>query len=232
MAFLVLALACASGAGCGSSSGSPLAAGDGGSGSSGSDAHGGGDSTLFGGDSGQTIVVDPANATLDATGPGSTEQFTAHYAGDTTPLTATWTLDVAGIGSIDGTGLFTASGLLGGATSVSARVGTATGTTTLTVVLHISDNPGNVSPGVQGQLTAGGTADAAFKWLYPYDGTVFPRGLTAPVLQFAGTAPDATLVQVSFGALVYQGFYGASNPGAVTLSPQLWQTITESASGT
>ena len=231
-AALIVALACAGGSGCGNGSGAPLTAGDAGSGSSGSDAHGGSDSTLFGGDSGQTIVVAPANATLIATGPGTTQQFTAHYAGDTTPLTATWTLDVAGIGSIDGTGLFTASGLLGGSTSVTARVGNATGTTTFSVVLHIDDNPGNVGAGVQGQLSAGGTADPAFKWLYPYDGTVFPRGLTAPVLQFAGTAPDATLVKVSFGSLVYQGFYGASTPGAVTLSPQLWQTITESASST
>src|ERR1019366_3663675 len=188
--------------GCGSGSSSSLGAG--GDSGTGSDAHGGGDSTLFGGDSGQQLVVDPANPTLSATGPGSTQQFTAHFTGDTTPLTATWTIDVAGIGSIDGNGLFTASGLLGGATSVSARVGTATGSTTLTVVLHINDNPGNVGAGVQGQLNGGGAADSAFKWLYPYDGTVFPRGLAPPVLQFAGTAPDATLVHISFGALDYK----------------------------
>ena len=229
-ALLVLALALTSGSGCGSGSGSPLAPEDAGSG--GTDAHGSSDSTLFGGDSGQKLVVDPANPTLNATGPGSSQQFTAHFAGDTTPLTATWTLDVAGIGTIDGNGLFTASGLLGGATSVTARVGNATGSTTLTVVLHISDNPGNVGAPTQQQLTGGGTADPAFKWLYPYDGTVFPRGLAPPVLQFAGTAPDATLVHVSFGSLDYQGFYGPSAPGSVTLSPQLWQTITESASST
>ncbi len=232
---LVVVLAFGSSSGCGSGSGSggsPAGPGDAGSGSSGSDAHGLGDSTLFGGDSGQAIVVEPANVTLNAMGPGSTQQFTAHYAGSTTPLTATWSLNVAGLGTIDGTGLFTASGLLGGQASVSATVATTSGTTTLTVVLHVSDNPGNVGAGVQSQLTGGGSADAAFKWLYPYDGTVFPRGLDAPVLQFAGTAPDATLLQVSFSTVVYQGFYGASSPGAVTMSPQLWQTITESATST
>jgi hypothetical protein len=231
--FLVVALACATGSGCGNGSGSAFTPGDAGSsGSGGSDAQGLSDSTLFGGDSAQQLVIAPANVTLNASGPGSTQQFTAHYAGDTTLLTAAWSLNVAGIGTIDGTGLFTASGLLGGQTSVTATVGNATATTTLTVVLHVTENPGNVGASVQSQLIAGGTADTTFKWLYPYDGTVFPRGLAAPVLQFAGTAPDATLVQVSFSSLVYQGFYGASSPGAVTMSAQLWQTITESASST
>jgi WD40-like Beta Propeller Repeat len=224
---LLLTLTATGGSGCGSGGKNGLSPGvDSGS----ADGNGGSDSSLFG-DGGQQLVVDPANPTLDVTGPTSTLQFSAHLAGNSTPLTATWTLDVAGLGTIDGTGLFTATGLLGGQAHVTAQVGSATGSTLLTVVLQLSDNPGNVPPATQMQLQGGGTADAAFKWLYPYDGTVFPRGLAAPVLQFAGTAPDATLVQVSFSSLSYTGFYGASNPGAVTLSPQLWQTITESASG-
>ena len=40
------------------------------------------------------------------------------------------------------------------------------------------------------------------------------------------------LVHASFATLDYQGFYGGSSPGQVTLSPQLWTTITETASGT
>ncbi|HEY8038666.1 MAG TPA: hypothetical protein VIF15_02690, partial [Polyangiaceae bacterium] len=116
-------------------------------------------------------------------------------------------------------------------TQVTAKVGNATGSTTLTVVLHLTDNPGGIAPGTQGQLQGGGTADPGFKWLYPYDSTVFPRGLAAPVLQFAGVAPDATFVHISFSTLDYQGFYGPSSPGSVSLSPQLWKTITESASG-
>ncbi len=229
LAVLVLSLALAiTGAGCGNGSAKLTGGSDSGS----VDAPGASDSNLFGGDAAKALVIDPSNPTLVANGPGATQQFTAHFAGDSTPVTATWTVDVAGIGSIDGTGLFVASGLLGGQTTVVATVGTAMAKTVLTVVLHIGDNPGNVGAGLQAQLTAGGTADPAFAWLYPYDGTVFPRGLASPLLQFAGTAPDATLVQVSFSSLTYQGFYGASSPGAVTLSPQLWQTITASASST
>jgi hypothetical protein len=232
VAVAVLLVAAITGPGCGSGSSGPgLTAGDAGS-SSGSDAHGASDSTLFGGDSGQQLVIDPANSTLTVKGPGTTQQFTTHYAGSATPLAASWTLDLAGLGTLDATGLFTASGLLGGQATVQAAVGNATAKTAFTVKLALTDNPGNVAPGTQTQLLGGGTADAAFAWLYPYTGTVFPRGLSAPVLQFAGTPPDATLVHVSFSTFDYQGFYGASSPGAITLSQQLWQTITESASGT
>jgi hypothetical protein len=231
---LVLALSASSGiAGCGSSNnrGGPGADGGASSGADGASS-GGSDSSLFGETSGQQLVVDPASPTLHVTKPGMTQAFTVHAMGSTTPLTATWTIDVPSLGTIDNTGLFSASGTQGGQTAVTATVGTVSASTILTVVLQITDNPGNVASGTQTQLQGGGTADSAYKWLYPYDGTVFPRGLAAPVLQFAGAAPDAVYVQVSFSTLTYQGFYGASNPGQVTLSPQLWTTITESASGT
>ncbi|HEY1695295.1 MAG TPA: hypothetical protein VGG39_24170 [Polyangiaceae bacterium] len=231
LAAFVLALAAVLAAGCGGggSSGNPGVSTD--AGMPASDAHTGGDSTLFGGDAGQQLVIDPAAATLTVHGPGATQQFTAHWAGTTAALTATWTLDIVGLGTIDPTGLFTASGTLGGQTTVTAHVGNASASTNFTVILAIQDNPGNVPSATQTQLQAGGTADPQLAWLYPYDGTVFPRGLAPPVLQFAGTAPDAVLVHISFASLDYQGFYGASNPAAVTLTPQLWQTITESASG-
>ena len=229
-ALFALLLAAAMGAGCGSNKSGGLSAGDdGGSSSGGADAHG--DSNLFGGDATQQLVIAPANSKLTVKSAGTTQQFTAMYAGTTTPLNATWTLDLAGLGTIDTQGLFTASGLLGGQATVTAQVGNATAKTAFTVILQLTDNPGNVTAGTQSQLQAGGSGDPKLAWLYPYDGTVFPRGLASPLLQFAGTAPDATLVHISFSTFDYQGFYGASSPGSVALSPQLWTTITESASG-
>jgi WD40-like Beta Propeller Repeat len=237
LAVLLVALGASGGtAGCGTS-GNHAGTSDGGAGSSsGLDGSGSGsDSSLLGhgGDAAtQALQIAPANPTLDVSAAGATLQFNAYLAGSTTPVAATWTIDVAQIGAIASTGLFTASGVLGGQTTVTATVGSATASTVLTVVLHLSDNPGNVPPATQTLLQGGGTADSAFKWLYPYDATVFPRGLLAPTLQFAGTAPDAAYVQVSFSGLVYQGFYGSSSPGQIQFTPQLWTTITESASGT
>ena len=90
----------------------------------------------------------------------------------------------------------------------------------------IRENPGAIDPGTQGQLKAGGNADAMFKWLYPYDRTVFPRGLLPPALQFDGVAADATYVQVTAPGLDYQGFFKGSTPSRVTFSTPVWNAIT------
>ena len=58
--------------------------------------------------------------------------------------------------------------------------------------LHASPTtPGTWTPGRRACSRAAAARDPAFSWLYPYDKTVFPRGLIAPTLQFAGTRADA-----------------------------------------
>jgi hypothetical protein len=93
-------------------------------------------------------------------------------------------------------------------------------------VCNLSQNPGSVAMGVQGQLQAGGSADSAFHWLYPYDKTVFPRGILAPTLQFGGAAPDAVWVHISFTEMTYDGYFGASTAplggGQVALPSATW----------
>jgi hypothetical protein len=214
------------GGGCGSGSsnnGGPVSGDDSGTG------NGDGGPTFGDGGGLNALSISPQNPTLNVNAPGVTQQFTALEGG--TPVHANWTIDVANIGTIDGNGLFTASGLLGGPTTVTAMAGNQKASTLLTVHLALTDNPGNVPPATQGQLTGGGSADPTFKWLYPYDATVFARGIGAPVLQTAGSF-DAAYLHISFSGLDYKGFYGASNPGRITLTPQLWQTITLSATGT
>src|SRR4029077_16935512 len=107
-----------------------------------------------------------------------------------------WAVDAASVGTIDGSGLFTASGTVGGKVTIEAQMGALHGQTALTGALKLQDNPGNVPSNVQQQLLAGGNADSAFAWLYPYDRTVFARGLLPPTLQMAGAAPDAVLLHV------------------------------------
>ena len=172
------------------------------------------------------LDVQPKNPILDY--PNTTsQQFQALIAA--APVVANWSLDNGPLGTIDGTGLFKASGVVGGTAQVTATSGKATGSTTVSVVLHMQENPGNVSAGDQTKLLAGGNADAGFKWLYPYDKTVFPRGLTAPVLQLAGTAPSAFYVHVKSKFLDYQGFFAGTNPAQVTLSAFTWKAISQSA---
>ena len=56
---------------------------------------------------------------------GATTQFTAVLKGTTTPVIATWTVDLPLVGAIDPNGLFTASAQLGGIVTVSAQTATA-----------------------------------------------------------------------------------------------------------
>ena len=176
----------------------------------------------------QTVLdVKPKDPVLDYS-VTKTQLFEAYLSGVSTPTVANWILDNGQLGAIDANGLFTASGTVGGTATVTATSGKATGSTTVSVLLRITENPGNVSAGDQTKLKAGGAADPAFKWLYPYDKTVFPRGLAAPVLQFGGTATTATYVHITSKFVDYQGFFGGANPAQVTLSPATWKTITQS----
>lgn len=96
-------------------------------------------------------------------------------------------------------------------------------------ICTITQNAGQVTAAAQQQLQAGGAGDSTFKWLYPYDATVFPRGLISPTLQFAGTAPEAIRVHVSYSSLDYVGYFGGGTLARVQLPAAVWSAITEGA---
>ncbi len=96
----------------------------------------------------------------------------------------------------------------------------------------LKENPGALSPMQEQQLNAGGNADPSFAWLYPYNNTIFPRGLIPPTLQFAGTAPDALLVHITYSSMNYVGYYAAgtgANPAQAKLSELSWTAVTQGA---
>jgi hypothetical protein len=65
-------------------------------------------------------------------------------------------------------------------------------------------NPAGLDPAQVKQLLAGGPS-AGMKWLYPYDGTVFPRGVRAPLLMWQGNVPDAVYLRIQSSAFLYRG---------------------------
>ena len=80
----------------------------------------------------------------------------------------------------------------------------------------------------QTALHGQGMADAAFAWLYPYDKTVFPRGIISPTLQFGGGASDAEYVHITSKTLDYKGYFagGAAGNVALSLPQKSWVAVT------
>lgn len=181
------------------------------------------------GDTPSTLTITPAAPTLDVAGAPMTLQLHALLDG-VEHTDATWIADDVVVGTLSPTGLYTARGNIAGVTHVTARYGAYEATTDVTVTLHQTDNVGTVSDADIATLRAGGSADPAFRWLYPYDQTVFPRGLAAPVLQLA-TGADATRVTIDVDAAGYhyEGFFGAGTPIQITLPPSVWTGATLSA---
>ncbi len=121
----------------------------------------------------------------------------------------------------------TMGGVHGCDVSCQAAGGTCVGET-----CTIKENPGALTPAQEQALNAGGNADSSFAWTYPYDQTVFPRGLIPPTLQFAGEAPDAILVHITYSTMDYIGYYAAGpsgNPSSAKLSDGSWVAVTQGA---
>jgi hypothetical protein len=97
------------------------------------------------------------------------------------------------------------------------------------VKLELTENPANLDAPTEAALAAGGNADAGFRFLYPYDGTVFPRGLAAPVLQLDGEPATAVRVQIASKYLAYDGYFAGGDPTQVTLPAATWKAVTASA---
>ncbi|HSZ81962.1 MAG TPA: hypothetical protein VLA14_06760 [Polyangia bacterium] len=206
------------------------------------------------------LTIQPASPIVKAVGGSGppTVQFQATRGGG--PVDADWSLDRGELGQIDRDGLFTASGNVGGVGHVTATYGQLSASTTVTVDLVATDQgdpdlagsgsspaPGGFR-GVGGDgagkppaldvATALGTAprfDPAVSLLYPYDGTVFPQGLLAPLVQWsAGThAFDGVRVSVSGAHYQYVGTFGANHAPFRNLPlPQAaWDAMTQSSGG-
>lgn len=177
-----------------------------------------------------TITVTIVNGAVTMNAP---VPFTATYSGN--PVAATWLFDRGELGDVASTGVFTANGKNVGEGTLTARFGAREGTAKINVVIAQSQNgaPAGVDAGgggfggiggVGGE-PLGGPVDAAtvtklktesnppanaaeLGFLYPYDNTVWPRGLLAPLLMWQSThEADAVWVKLSQGNYTYEGTF-------------------------
>jgi hypothetical protein len=172
-----------------------------------------------------TIMSD-APPTITVSGKPAPAHLVLKLADGAMPQNIIWTVDNVAVGSVGSDGVFTANGSVGGVVTVTAAVGNGTLTTMITVNVDITDDPGSLSPMDATTLKAGGQGDAQFKWLYPYDGTVFPRGLEAPTLQLSGQGTRATYTKITAPHFSYQQVANVNDPLRITIPPAIWKGLT------
>ncbi len=199
---------------------------------------GGGD--LFDGGLEQPVVISPVNPVMKVEVPiqGQTIQFTCNDTGTGMPVDATWSLSNLEVGTISPTGLFTPNGKRTGEVTVHCQQknSQSKAQTTLRTVIHAMDNIGNVPQPTMDILRGPpGNPDPAWKFLYPYDETVFPRGILAPEIHmeqgsFPGTAFHVNIVAPDFE---YEGFFNTSGFNTqLQMSQDAWTALSNSAAGT
>jgi hypothetical protein len=212
-----------------------------------------------------SIVITPANPTVvvtitDGVVSAQTVMFTATIGGN--KVNVGWSVDQGALATITSAGLFTPTGAAGGTLNVIAGYGKSMASTTVTIVVKRTQNgftgtippsgaggyggvggegPGGpVSAAVMASLQQTPTADPARTFLYPYDGTVWPRGLLAPLLQWTPGATDSTALALHLQSksYTYDGYFGRPAALAATapfvrhpIPQDIWQQATESTAG-
>jgi hypothetical protein len=242
----------------GNSAGSGFILPDGG----GTDPDGGGVTDLTVAPVNPVLDVTISNGTITSITGGAdsmgTVAFQASSGGMVVP--AKWSIDRGELGTLDvSLGSFVPNGNYGGVGVVSALYGKAVATSKVTIKLHITQNggtwdPTTVTPGVGGIGGVGGEAPggavddptkmlllgtpqmpasaAELGLLYPYDGTVWPRGVFAPLLQWQSThASTAVYVHLSQENYDFQGFYTGANVVREHIDQKAWQIATNANGG-
>jgi hypothetical protein len=206
------------------------------------------------------VAPKAAVLTVVAGMPIPTQQFTATLGGQ--PVTGVaWSIDRGELGKLDATGLFTPAGTIGGVANVTASNGSQKATATITINVQQTDigDPGwtampgdagaggyggvggngpgpGASGGQQGTLNGTPTADSSVSFLYPYDGTVWPRGLLAPLLQWnpGAHAFDSVYVHIKENNFEYKGYFASNTTGTFVNLPipaSAWNTMAYSNGG-
>lgn len=197
-------------------------------------------STMTGGSEADAEVtevrLEPADLAIEVISgqPVMPVQFTAiaTYADGTEgELEGSWSIDDLDVGGIDGnSGEFLPSGLFGGLAEISFN-GDVDATTSLTVKLVIVDDPEMVGDPVKDAFDGAVTPDPSLVWSYPYDGTVFPRGLGSPELQWdGGGANDIYRIRVDAPTFSFTTWRTVPPPSRYTL-PTLPKVVWDKLTG-
>jgi len=147
-----------------------------------------------------------------------------------------WTFDRLDIASLDpAEGALTATGLLGGQGKIHFEYQGLSAEANVTVKLEYTIDPDPVDPGTKAALDTANQADPTVSLLYPYNFTVFPRGLQGPTIQWNG-GNDSDVYNIHIVSPTFElNWYGAvPNPSRwdfPKLPDDIWLKLTDSTEG-
>ena len=147
-----------------------------------------------------------------------------------------WTFDRLDIASLNpAIGGLTATGLLGGVGTLKFSYGGLEAEAQVTVKLSYIFEPDGFDPFTKGLLDTANVADPALSLLYPYNYTVFPRGLLGPTVQWNG-GNDGDQYKLHFNSPTFEvEWYGTvPNPSRwdfPNMPVDVWLKLTDSNEG-
>jgi hypothetical protein len=99
--------------------------------------------------------------------------------------------------------------------------------------LSLDECPGDLDDATVSALTGGGPVDPAMRWLYPYNGTMFPNGILPPVLQWDPQAggTDGFLLVIRSAEFDYRGCFGPADPARLPLPTHVWESAYSKSQG-
>jgi hypothetical protein len=178
------------------------------------------------------LTIDPPAATIEVIdGVMMPFDFTAKLNGQI--VEPSWLVDLTSVATVDGAGLVSATGNLGGFVTLTAQYEGYTSTAAITVKIKKTLNPAGLSQADIDLLRApSGGQDPSVVWAYPYDRTVFPKGILPPELMWNGSgAGDKYFIHLESTFAEFDIFSTAEPPSRHPLDPAVWSLLTESGNG-
>ncbi len=196
-----------------------------------------------GGDGGQgeqyaKIIITPEDAqvTVDLNATTPVTEYSAKGVrsdGSEVPLSGTWNFTRIDAAAFSGNKLVP-TGFIGGKGEVSFKIGNQVAKTTATFKLRVTAGTAP-DPNVIAAFANATTDDGAMTLLYPYDKTVFPRGLPSPVVQWnGGAAPDVYKIEAKSETFEFLGYTTAAPPSRYPFPnapADVWAKLTDSTDG-
>jgi hypothetical protein len=210
--------------------GSTLTSGGQGGSNSNSGAGTGGD--LFSTSGGEMAVLklEPKSATIEVVNGMSPVVTFKAKVGKEEVFPGTWYVDRADVATVNSSGVFTALNNKGAQVRVFAKENGQVAEAVVNVIYKkVTD--GGVPDDEKAKLDQPSGQDQTVTWTYPYDGTVWPRGLLAPELMWKGaTAGDSYLISFKSTYLDLK-VYAKAPQQALVVDQADWVSISESGNG-